>query len=205
MESLAFLSMVFLISFTGAMAPGPLTFGAFVQGVEDPWAGLKVSIGHSILEVPLIIAIYLGVAALMDEQAIAAIGLLGGSLLLILGGQMVRDRNRYAAKETSVGRKSTTVGFLASAGNPYTWIWWLTVGAALIAQAVGFGLWLLPLFIIVHLSTDFVWIGLVAYSTNKSRSLLSAAWMSRVVALAGMLLMAFGVYFLSDSLAFFRL
>ncbi|MDD3397977.1 MAG: LysE family translocator [Candidatus Methanomethylophilaceae archaeon] len=201
MDALAFLIMVFLISFTGALSPGPLTFGAMVKGVEDPWAGIKVSLGHSLMEVPLIVAIYLGVMAIVNDQLLTAIGLLGGSILVFMGIQMVRSRSDMGSQGEDKMRSSGTVGFLASIGNPYTWIWWLTVGAALIAQAVGFGIWMLPLFIVAHLSTDFVWITLVAFSTNKSRALLSEGWMSRIVAGGGLLLMAFGAYFLLTSLS----
>ena len=201
LDALAFLIMVFLISFTGALSPGPLTLGAMVKGVEDPWAGLKVSMGHSLMEVPLIVAIYLGIMAIINEQLLTAIGLIGGSILVLMGAQMVRSRAEVGIKEDERPRSSHTVGFLASIGNPYTWVWWLTVGAALIAQAVGFGIWMLPLFIVAHLSTDFIWTGLVAFSTNKSRALLSEGWMSRIVAGGGFLLMAFGAYFLLSSLS----
>lgn len=205
MHAAVFLFMVFMISFTGALSPGPMTFATLVKGTEDPWAGVKVTLGHALMEIPLIVAIYLGLLALVNEPTLRIIGIVGGIVLLIMGGQMLLQRNESRKEEETGGSGAVRLGILTSVGNPYAWIWWLTVGTALIAQALGFGIWMLPLFIVAHLSTDFLWMGLLGFGTFRSRALLSDSWMTRIVAGGGLLLMMFGLYFLGSSLQGFSL
>lgn len=204
MNAIAFLVMVFLISFTGALSPGPLTIGSMVKGVDDPRAGLKVSLGHSLMEIPLIIALFFGLGAVLNKEAIIAIGLIGGSLLILFGLQLFLNRyDRHAESSDKIGR-SISFGLFSSLSNPYTWLWWSTVGLALIMQAVEFGMWMLPTFILVHLSVDFLWMGAIAFSTYRSREILSEIWMPRIIAGGGTLLVFFGLYFIYDALMAFN-
>ncbi|GAH55236.1 unnamed protein product, partial [marine sediment metagenome] len=48
------------ISLTGVMLPGPLTAATIAKGYGDKNAGALIAVGHAVIEIPLIAAIYLG-------------------------------------------------------------------------------------------------------------------------------------------------
>jgi len=55
-----FLSTVILISFSGVASPGPLTAVTIAKGLQNKYNGILISIGHGIVELPLIFFIYFG-------------------------------------------------------------------------------------------------------------------------------------------------
>ena len=46
---------VFVVSISGAMAPGPVTATAITLGTKEKYAGVYISIGHAVVEVPLVV------------------------------------------------------------------------------------------------------------------------------------------------------
>ncbi|UCF44527.1 MAG: LysE family transporter, partial [Planctomycetota bacterium] len=60
MTLLLFLIQVFIISFSGAAQPGPVTATAIATGSRNRYAGLALAIGHGIIEFPLMVLIMLG-------------------------------------------------------------------------------------------------------------------------------------------------
>lgn len=202
-DPIMFLGWVMLISISGAVAPGPVFAAAVARGLSDGKAGLKISAGHALIEVPLIAAIFLGLmAVLQDQNVLAVIGLVGGAFLLYMGVSMFRSPEEGPDLNGSP-YGSLTAGIALTAANPYFLLWWATVGAALIALAAAFGWWMLPLFAVVHLACDFLWLGLVSYSASKSRVLLKGRWFKALNAVFGLFLVGFALYFLYGSLSTF--
>lgn len=201
-DPLMFLGWVVVISASGALAPGPLFATAVARGLDDGRAGLKLSIGHALVEVPLILTIFLGLMVfLQDENVLAAIGLVGGSFLLHMGISMLRPQSETGGGDTKHG--VLVSGIMLSAVNPYFLLWWATVGAALIGLAAAFGWWMIPLFAAVHLSCDFAYLGLVSYSANKGRSLFQGKWLRGLYVACGIFLILFAAYFMYGSLETF--
>ncbi len=200
-----FLAWVVVISASGVVAPGPLFATVVARGLDDPRAGLKISMGHAIIEAPLILTIFLGLMAfLQDENVLAGIGLIGGAFLLYSGISMLRPQDDCAPKEDSK-HGSLVSGIVLTAANPYFLLWWATVGAALVGLAAAFGWWMVPLFAAVHLACDFGYLGLVAYSINRGRGLLKGKWLRALYAASGIFLILFASYFLYGSLDTFLL
>ena len=57
-----FAIMVIVISASGVMSPGPLFSANIIYGIkEGKTAGLKIAIGHTIVEFPLIILLGTGI------------------------------------------------------------------------------------------------------------------------------------------------
>ena len=50
----AALGTVILTSLSGVMAPGPMFAVTLAKSLKSPWAGLLVSLGHAVIEVPLL-------------------------------------------------------------------------------------------------------------------------------------------------------
>jgi len=175
------------------------------NGLSDPKAGLKISAGHAIVEVPLILALFLGlIIFLQDENVLAVIGLVGGAFLLYSGISMLRAHRDGKNMESSK-HGSIISGLVLTAANPYFLVWWATVGVALIGFAAGFGLWMLPVFIVVHLLCDVAYLGLVSFSVSKGKNLAGGKLFKAIYIISGVFLVCFALYFISGSLTTFLL
>ena len=167
MELILFLASVFLISFTGAMMPGPVTAVVIGNAKRSPWAGFVVAAGHAVIEVPLVIFLAFYAANFMENPLIHAIvAFAGGAMLAFLGIDMIRSSNKDIEIEGK--EMSAFIGGIVTSINPYFIVWWATTGLAMILQAKSFGNWVLIFFVITHLSVDFIWDGLLGFLANRS-------------------------------------
>ncbi|MEA2077771.1 MAG: LysE family transporter [Candidatus Marinimicrobia bacterium] len=167
MELLLFLLSVFLISFTGAMMPGPVTAVVIGNAKQSPWAGFVVAAGHAVVEIPLVIFLAFYAANFMENPAVHAIvAFAGGAMLIFLGIDMIRTSNKEIKLEDK--NRSAFVGGIITSINPYFILWWATTGLALILQAKSFGNWVLVFFVIAHLSVDFLWDGVLGWLAHRS-------------------------------------
>jgi threonine/homoserine/homoserine lactone efflux protein len=91
------------------------------------------------------------------------------------------------------------VGILTTALNPGFFVWWMTVGAILISIAVGFGLWILVIFALIHWSCDFIFDYFVTFSVHRTKHLWSEKTHKIVFGTCGVLLLAFGIWFIISS------
>ena len=156
MGLLAFLIQVFVISFSGAMQPGPVTATVLSMSAKNRYAGALLAVGHGIIEFPLIVLIVLGMGRWFQiEKVQIGIGLIGGAFLLLMAIQMVLSLRSKAQTQNNVLRARPIVaGIILSASNPYFLIWWATVGLALATRASEWGVWAFLLFAVVHWSVD---------------------------------------------------
>ena len=197
MEAALYLGMVALVSLSGVMAPGPLLATTISKGYQDAKAGIRISIGHGLIEAPLIIAIFLGLDTILKSDAVFIfVGLVGGGILIYMGADLVRSRNKLVTGSEEDKGNTILAGFIMTLANPYWLIWWATAGAALIAGAVTFGWVMLPLFIIVHISTDLVWYLAISLTVNRSKGLWATRWHRWLFVGSGAIMLFFGVYFL---------
>ena len=158
MSMLAFLVEATLISLSGVLAPGPITAVVVGKGGKSPHAGALVAIGHGIVEVPLMVAVFYGVGRLMALSYVkAGIALLGGLLLLVMGVGMLRSIRQAEIGSGQDTRSPIVAGILLSIGNPYFLVWWATVGAALIMRSFRFGVLGFVAFGALHWLCDLAW------------------------------------------------
>ncbi len=192
--------MVALVSLSGVIMPGPMFAATIARGYKDERAGLKISAGHAVIETPLIVAIFLGFGTVLSNDLVfAAIGIFGGLLLLYMGISMLRATEASITASSENGRGSLVTGFLMTAANPYFFLWWATIGAAMVAGAVAFGLVMLPLFAAVHLACDFGWSGFVSFAVFRSKGLWSAKSHRYLFMGAGVIMVFFAIYFLASA------
>jgi threonine/homoserine/homoserine lactone efflux protein len=197
---LVFLAMVGFISISGVVMPGPVFAATVAKGYNDVRAGLKIALGHAVVEIPLILAIFFGLDYLFQDQAVfAAIGIMGGSLLVYMGYSMIKSRKEILIEQEDTKYGAFTAGILTTASNPYFFLWWATVGAALIAGAVEFGLIILPFFILVHTACDFIWEHFISFSIFRTKGMWSSERHHFLFLASGIIMLIFGIYFLSSS------
>jgi len=200
-SSLIFLGVVALISISGVIMPGPVFAATVAKGYSDPMAGVKIALGHVVVEIPLFVAIFLGLDYIFQDNAVfAAIGITGGIFLAYMGYSMIRTRKEIIVNEEESKYGAFMAGIITTVSNPYFFLWWATVGAALIATALEFGLIILPFFILVHISCDFLWEHLVSFSIYRTRGFWSQGHHHLLFMLAGAIMLVFGIYFVSSSI-----
>ena len=197
-EILANLVLGLLIGFTGALAPGPTLVATINASLKGDWkAGLKVSLGHIVIETAIFFLIILGLASIAQPYT-TAIAVIGG-IALIVFGVLTISGSRSASLSTETAEAAANpymAGLLTSAANPYFWIWWLSVGSALLISSLEGGLLLAIFFMIGHWGADVSWYVFVSTGVSKGRTILSDTTYHSIMAVCGVFLVIFGLYYL---------
>jgi threonine/homoserine/homoserine lactone efflux protein len=90
-------------------------------------------------------------------------------------------------------------GLLTSAANPYFWIWWLSVGSALLIKSLAGGLILAAVFMLGHWTADTSWYVFVSAGVSKGKTILPDITYHRIMAACGIFLVFFGIYYLAGA------
>jgi len=199
-EILSTLGIGFLIGLTGALAPGPTLVATINASLAGNWtAGLKVSLGHIIIETAIFFLIILGLAGIATPYT-TAIAVIGGIALIVFGAMTISGSRTatLAAPPAQAVSSPYMAGLLTSAANPYFWIWWLSVGSALLINALAGGIALAIVFMIGHWGADVGWYVFVSTGIAKGRTILSDTTYHRIMAACGVFLALFGLYYLSS-------
>ncbi len=190
-----FLISVVGISLSGVMLPGPLTAAAISKGYRDKNAGALIAIGHAVIEMPLIALIYLGFAHYFVLPGVKQIiGLAGGLMLIFIGIQLFTGMKKTLA-EAGLPYNSLTTGIIMTGANPFFFLWWATIGVALVANAANFGTFGIALFGLVHWVCDLGWIQFISVSVFKTRYLWTVKIQKTVFSICALILVGFGVWF----------
>lgn len=201
-EILSTLVLGFLIGLTGALAPGPTLVATINASLSGSWtAGLKVSLGHIIVETAIFFLIILGLAGLASPYT-TTIAFVGG-IALIAFGLLTLSGSRNASLATGQQQETAgpyMAGLLTSAANPYFWIWWLSVGSALLIKSLEGGLLLAAVFMIGHWAADTGWYTFVSVGIARGRTVLPDTAYHRIMAACGIFLVLFGLYYLAGVL-----
>jgi len=192
-----FASAIFL-SLTGVMMPGPLFAATVEKGYKDEKAGIKIALGHGLVEFPLMALIVVSLGYVFENDYVKlGIGLVGGTLMLVLGYSMYVARKDIAVTgKGSIPYGPVAAGVITSSTNPYFLLWWATVGAVLVYNAQFFGPVILVVFAIVHWSCDLGWYTLTAFVVFRTKHLWTPRIHGIVFGSCGILMMVFGAYFI---------
>jgi threonine/homoserine/homoserine lactone efflux protein len=189
----------FLIGMTGALAPGPTLVATINASLAGNWtAGLKVTLGHIVIETALFFLIILGLASVASPYT-TVIAVIGGSALIVFGILTISGSRRasLSTRPETVAASPYMAGFVTSAANPYFWIWWLSVGSALLISSLEGGLLLAVIFMIGHWGADASWYVFVSTGVSKGRTILPDTTYHRIMAACGVFLVLFGLYYLT--------
>jgi threonine/homoserine/homoserine lactone efflux protein len=196
-----FLASVVLISMSGVMLPGPLFAVTIEKATKWKTAGALIALGHGVIEFPLMFLIFLLLRQFVIPNAVqAAIELVGGALMIYMGVQAFRNRNRDENTRTSSKRDSLLAGMWTTAANAGFILWWLTVGTALILNAKQFGLLGFSVFAGVHWLCDFAWYSIIAFAIFKSRRFWTKRVHEGIALFCVAVFVGFGAYFFGSAL-----
>ncbi|MDP2797069.1 MAG: LysE family transporter [Methanoregula sp.] len=188
-----------VIGLTGALAPGPTLVATINASISGDWKiGPKVAAGHMIAESVLFLLIVLGLAtlALPYTTAIAAIG---GIALIVFGALTIAGSREASINGPVTGTAGNpyVAGLVTSVANPYFWIWWLTIGSAMVIAGLAGGIVLAAVFMVGHWCADIGWFTLVSAGISQGRTILSDTSYRRIMGVCGVFLILFGAYYLS--------
>ncbi len=201
-QILEFAILVIVISASGVMAPGPLFAASVSYGLrEGTKAGFKMAIGHTIVELPLVILLGIGVFSLESFPEFRTIISIFGAITLFVFA-IIQIRTTLRRKELGLSNPKQgplIAGILLSALNPFFIIWWLAIGFKLISDAML--LWSFAGILIVfglHIWMDYAWLGTVSFLASKSSKILSNKNYKIVMIGLSLMLIYFGIMFLVD-------
>lgn len=197
-----FVVTVIVITASGALAPGPLTFAILMHGSKrGAWSGFCCAIGHTLVEFPLVLALAFGLLAAASQPFIKSIiGLVGGIGLIVFGVLQIHE-----TLKTNLGSERTTKGIpagsvllgLALTGlNPYFLLWWLTIGSVLILQALAFAALVgVILMYVSHVWMDYAFLSALAHFGNKGKKIVGSKYYRIVLITFGLILIYYGSSF----------
>ncbi|MFC1933879.1 LysE family transporter [Chloroflexota bacterium] len=179
------------------MAPGPMFAVTLAKSYRSPWAGAQISLGHAVVEVPLILLIYFGFAHFFQHIAVQlALSILGGGMIIWMGVSIFRARTEVVQRGQDVHYSAFVAGILTSGLNPYFLLWWATIGSLLVMKFLDFGVTGLIVFIVVHWLCDLVWLSFVSHLVYRTHSLWGLKFQEWLFISCSLLLVGFGAWFL---------
>jgi threonine/homoserine/homoserine lactone efflux protein len=204
-QIIEFAILVIIISASGVMSPGPLFAANITYGLrEGVKSGIKIAIGHSIVELPLVILLGIGVFSLeIFPEFRTIISIFGAITLFVFAGIQIKTilkKNKNISIKPKQGPIVT--GILLSALNPFFIVWWLTIGFKLISDAML--IWAFAGILIVflfHIWMDFAWLGITAFLASKSRKIISNRNYKIMILVLSLTLIYFGITFLIDAIS----
>ena len=194
---LPLLATVVVVSLSGVMIPGPMFAVNVAKSFRSPWAGTWMALGHSIIEIPLILLIYFGFARFFQNTAVQVVmSILGGAMIIWMGISMFRARTDVVQRGNGLKYNSLTGGVITSGLNPYFFLWWATAGSAVLMKFLDYGTSGLIIFIIVHWLCDLVWLSFVSLLVYKTRNLWGKKIQEGIFIVCSLLLTGFGGWFI---------
>ena len=225
MNILEFAGEVILLSTSGVLSPGPLFYINLIYGSRQGGGihtGIKIACGHTIVELPLIIILALGLSKLssvylISNENLKIIGLIGGVSITVFSLIQIRsiikrnvavyvDANSNKNYFTKIKRKTNgpiLLGIFFTALNPFFLVWWSTVGLKLISDSIlSFGVVLGVIFtFFFHVWMDYAWLTGTSYMISKGISILKAKFYNVLLFILTILLALSGLYLIVVNIA----
>jgi threonine/homoserine/homoserine lactone efflux protein len=208
MNLLNFVVTVIVVTASGALAPGPMTFGILTYGSKGgARSGFSCAIGHTLVEFPLVLALALGLLAAASQPMIKSIiGLVGGFGLIGFGGMQIYRTAKskanliHAFGTRSLPASSLVLGLALTGLNPYFILWWLTIGSILVVQALAFAAIIGVLIMYMsHVWMDYAFLTVLAYFSKKGKSIVGSNYYKFVLIAFGVILIYYGLSFIIDA------
>ena len=203
MISPEFLATVVIVSASGVLSPGPLFIVSTLRATKlGAVSGIQCAVGHTLVEAPLVLALSLGLSILLNPTSLRFIAVVGGAVLLIFALlQFLRASRKVEVSSTELPaswerRPGVILGIVFTGLNPFFIIWWLTVGSALISQAILLGtIGGVALMYAAHIWMDYAWLGGTAKIAGHGRFLLGK-WFRLLLIIFGCAMAYFGIVFI---------
>ncbi|MGB9885520.1 MAG: LysE family transporter [Moorellales bacterium] len=204
-----------VVSLSGALMPGPLLTVTINQSLHrGVSAGPLVVLGHALLELALVLVLLSGLQSLLAVPPVEmGLSLAGGAVLGYMSWGLLavarktpqplpweRTGEERRSRRQAAGLAPIWAGIVTSVVNPYWELWWVSIGAAMLFQARGAGVAGVLAFYLGHILGDLGWYTAVAVAVVLGRRWLNRRAYSVLMAVCGLFLAAFALYFLYHGL-----
>ena len=190
----------FSLGLGAGLAPGPLLALVIRATLQDGLAaGIRIAFSPLITDVPIILVAVL-LASSLPEAALDALGVVGGAFVIWLGIEALRESPQQA--EAAVGASSPQRdllrGALTNVLSPHPWVFWITVGAPILAsQGPAGGAAFLGAFYLLLIGTKVAVAGLLGAGRER---LVHGRGYAIVLRASAVLLLATGALLLVEAL-----
>jgi threonine/homoserine/homoserine lactone efflux protein len=224
MNMLEFAGEVILVSLSGVLSPGPLFFANLIYGSKEGFiSGIKIAFGHTIVELPLIILLAIGLSQIpyadfTSTGNLRIIGIVGGIAIVAFSILQIKDiikgrdveamtlnsNSKKEIQKVSYNNRNRPIisGIIFTALNPFFLAWWLTVGLKLTSDSISsFGVLsgTISLFAF-HIWMDYAWLTLVSYLIFKGISILKSKHYKMLLLTLSMMFGFYGLYWIITNL-----
>ena len=203
--------LAFVLGLSGALMPGPLLAFTVGQVPLQGWRAVPLLMaGHAALELIVVGLLIAGlVQALRRRWPRGIISLVGGTMMLLMGLDMIRSAGGMALHGTEGAAVLRTwelvvAGAAISLANPTFPLWWATVGAGSMVQMAPRSAGEYLAFYLGHELSDFGWYGLVGLILVLGRNLLSNRVYGGLVLVCGVAVILLAAWFLWTGLGVLR-
>ena len=202
---------IILVSVSGVFSPGPLLFANLALSKYGGfWSGIKIAVGHTIIELPVIILLSLPFVVLSPINltfiTTKIITFIAGAFLIVFGilyvVRSIRTRGSpNSAINTSRIENPYLAGIMFTSLNPFFIVWWTTVGVKLISDSIsllGHPAGIAFLFF-AHIWMDYAWLGLSSYLASRGFNIIRSEYHKYITILLTVPLFYYGIYFILGS------
>lgn len=202
---------IILVSVSGVFSPGPLLFANLaLSKFGGFWSGIKIAIGHTIIELPVIILLSLPFVVFspvnMTFSIMKIISFIAGAFLVVFGilyvVRIIRaNDSTHSAINSSRIENPYLAGIIFTSLNPFFIVWWSTVGVKLISDSIsllGYPAGIAFLFF-VHIWMDYAWLGLSSYLAFRGFNIIRSEYHRYITILLTVPLFYYGIYFVLGS------
>jgi threonine/homoserine/homoserine lactone efflux protein len=197
---------IILVSVSGVLSPGPLFFANLVLSKNGGfWSGIKIAIGHTIVELPVVILYSIPLIIFTSQSvtfSINFISFIGGISLISFGILFVvkiiskNNKHNYIIESSRI-EKPVIAGMLFTGINPFFFLWWISVGIKLISDSIallGYPIGIAFLFL-VHVWMDYARLGLTSYFASRGISVLRSQYHKFIILILTIPLFYYGINF----------
>lgn len=203
-ELIKALALGFTIGISAALIPGPMMFATIGLSLEKGWrTGPFIFIGHSLVEIAIILLIIGGVSSFIGGTTIAYMSIVGGIIMILFGLVILKSAKGVSsmdiagtASKVKISKNPILAGILTSGLNPTYILWWLTAGSAIILHHYLIGTIAIIAFVAGHWLADLGYLVVVSSSTSRGKDFISRSSHTKVLYLCGGFMTIFGIWFI---------
>ena len=195
-EIISFLALAATIGITGALQPGPLLALIISQSIRyGAKEGAKVAFAPLITDAPIIIVVLFILSKISQSNIIVGIiSIFGSFYLAYLAYSNFRIKTVKVSLK-NVAPQSLKKGIITNFLNPAVYIFWSTLGAAMISKAMQISP-VMPFFYLIVSYGVFVSGNIaIAVMIGKSRDFLQSKWYIWIIRIMVVVLAVFSVMF----------
>src|SRR5436309_8891359 len=140
---LTYLLQGMILGFTAGISPGPMLGLVISQTLRHGWrAGNTVALAPLLTDVPIIVVMVL-ILGHLPFTALHWLSLLGGAFVIYLGLETIRTTTQDVAiqdkGDSHQARRVSLTAIMTNFLNPHPYLFWATVGSALLFQSYATG------------------------------------------------------------------